>query len=99
QHPPDPEGRGAPVRQAARRAGGRFAMTRRVAVIGAGSWGTALANLLAKKGVPTILWSYEPEVAEEIRRNHRNPTYLVEADLDRRLRATSSLQEAVEGAD
>lgn len=74
-------------------------MTSRVAVIGAGSWGTALANLLARKGVPTILWSYEPDVAEEIRRNHRNPTYLVEADLDRRLRATSSLQEAVEGAD
>lgn len=74
-------------------------MSRRVAVIGAGSWGTALANLLARKGVPTVIWSYEPEVAEEIRRRHRNPTYLVEVDLDRRLRATSSLQEAVDGAE
>ncbi len=68
------------------------------AVIGAGSWGTALANLLAKKDIPTVLWSYEPEVAEAIQRDHRNPTYLVEAALDERLRATSSLEDAVRGA-
>nr|MDQ3388340.1 glycerol-3-phosphate dehydrogenase [Gemmatimonadota bacterium] len=38
-------------------------MSHRVAVVGAGSWGTALANLLAGKGISTILWSFEPEVA------------------------------------
>lgn len=68
------------------------------AVIGAGSWGTALANLLAKKGVDTVVWSYEPEVAEGIVRDHRNPTYLSEAELDPRLRATASIEDAVRRA-
>lgn len=71
----------------------------RTAVIGAGSWGTALANVLAKKGVDTILWSYEPEVAEGIEREHRNPLYLSESALDPRLRATADVEEAVRGAD
>jgi glycerol-3-phosphate dehydrogenase (NAD(P)+) len=70
----------------------------RVAVIGAGSWGTALANLLAKKGVDTILWSFEPEVAEGVGRDHRNPLYLSEIDLHPSLRATTDLAEAAEGA-
>lgn len=74
-------------------------MTReRVAVVGAGSWGTALANLLARKGVPTVLWSYEAEVAEAIGRDHANPRYLSQVSLDPRLRATASMAEAVEEA-
>lgn len=72
--------------------------SQRTAVIGAGSWGTALANLLAKKGVDTIVWSYEADVAEGINASHRNPTYLSEVPLDERLRATDSLEEAVRGA-
>jgi glycerol-3-phosphate dehydrogenase (NAD(P)+) len=71
----------------------------RVAVVGAGSWGTALANVLAKKGIETILWSHEREVAEAIEREHRNPRYLSEIPLDPRLRATFELTAAVEGAD
>lgn len=71
----------------------------RVAVIGAGSWGTALADLLARKGVETLLWSYEPEVAEAIEREHRNPRYLSEIALDPRLRATDDLARAVRGAE
>lgn len=70
----------------------------RVAVVGAGSWGTALANLLALKGFETVVWSYEPEVAESIQREHRNRRYLTEIDLDARLRATTSIEEAVSGA-
>ncbi len=73
-------------------------MTEQVAVIGAGSWGTALANLLAKKGVPTVLWSYEPEVAAGINQEHRNPTYLSEVELAPTLRATASLEEALTDA-
>jgi glycerol-3-phosphate dehydrogenase (NAD(P)+) len=72
---------------------------RRVAVIGAGSWGTALANLLAKKGVETLLWAWEPEAAEGVEREHRNPLYLSEIELDPRLRATSDLAEAAGAAD
>jgi glycerol-3-phosphate dehydrogenase (NAD(P)+) len=74
-------------------------MSARVAVVGAGSWGTALANVLARKGVPTVLWSHEAEVAEGIERDHRNPRYLTEVALDPRLRATPRMAEAVEGAE
>jgi glycerol-3-phosphate dehydrogenase (NAD(P)+) len=72
--------------------------TERVAVVGAGSWGTALADLLARNGTDTVLWSFEPEVAEGITREHRNPRYLSEVELDSRLRATADLEEAVRGA-
>ncbi len=74
-------------------------MSARVAVVGAGSWGTALANLLARKGVPVTLWSHEADVAEGIEREHRNPRYLAEVELDPRLRATADMAEAVEGAE
>ncbi len=74
-------------------------MSARVAVVGAGSWGTALANLLARKGVPVVLWSHEADVAEGIEREHRNPRYLAEVALDPRLRATPEMAEAVEGAE
>lgn len=71
----------------------------RAAVIGAGSWGTALANILAKKGIDTVLWSFEPEVAEGIEREHRNPRYLEGIDLAPSLRATSDMAHALDGAD
>ena len=74
-------------------------MSARVAVVGAGSWGTALANLLARKGVPVTLWSHEADVAEGIEREHRNPRYLADVALDPRLRATPEMAEAVEGAE
>jgi glycerol-3-phosphate dehydrogenase (NAD(P)+) len=70
----------------------------RVAVIGAGSWGTALANLLAKKGYPVRLWSFEEDVAETINSEHRNPRYLKDVPLDQDLVATSLLAEAVADA-
>jgi glycerol-3-phosphate dehydrogenase (NAD(P)+) len=72
---------------------------RRVAVIGAGSWGTALANLLAKKDLPVCIWSFEPDVAEAINTTHRNSRYLSDVSLDPRLRATASLADAIRGAD
>ncbi|HEX6939601.1 MAG TPA: NAD(P)H-dependent glycerol-3-phosphate dehydrogenase [Longimicrobiales bacterium] len=74
-------------------------MTDRVAVLGAGSWGTTLANLLAKKGYPVTLWAYEPEVAAAISTSHENPAYLPGIALDPRLRATADLAASVAGAD
>jgi glycerol-3-phosphate dehydrogenase (NAD(P)+) len=71
----------------------------RVAVIGAGSWGTALANVLASQDVPTVLWAYEPEVAESITRRHENELYAPGRALDARLTATSDLAEALHGID
>jgi glycerol-3-phosphate dehydrogenase (NAD(P)+) len=73
-------------------------MSDRIAVIGAGSWGTALANLLAKKDLPVRIWSFEPDVADGINRDHRNPRYLSDAELSPNIEATTSLPEAVRDA-
>ena len=74
-------------------------MSARIAVIGAGSWGTALGNLLAKKGNLVSMWSYEPEVADSINRLHENTKYMKGIALDQRVQATEHLSEAVTGAD
>lgn len=71
----------------------------RIAVVGAGSWGTALAGLLAKKGHDVVLWAFEPQVVEEIRSEGRNATYLPEIELPEGLRATHEMEEAVAGAE
>jgi len=69
-----------------------------VGVIGAGAWGTALAQLLASKGDEVRLWAYEPEVAEDIRQRHENRVYLAGIELHPALGCTTSLGEAVDGA-
>jgi glycerol-3-phosphate dehydrogenase (NAD(P)+) len=69
-----------------------------VAVIGAGSWGTALAGMLAKKGMAVRIWSYEPDVAAGITSEHRNPRYLSEVELPPELEATTSIADAVADA-
>jgi len=48
----------------------------RIGVVGAGSWGTALANLLAQKGLPVDLWAFEKEVKEQIRDKRENQIFL-----------------------
>ena len=47
-----------------------------IAVLGAGSWGTTLADLLARKGEDVRLWAYEPEVVEAVNWEHQNPAFL-----------------------
>ncbi|HEY7770642.1 NAD(P)H-dependent glycerol-3-phosphate dehydrogenase [Longimicrobium sp.] len=74
-------------------------MTSRAAVIGAGSWGTALGNLLAGKGIETVVWSYEPDVADSINREHVNRKYLDGIELAPSMHATPDMAEAVRGAD
>ena len=70
----------------------------RVAVVGAGSWGTTVASLVAGNA-PTVVWAREPEVAEAIRSRRENPLFLEGHRLHDALEATSTLAEAVEGAD
>jgi glycerol-3-phosphate dehydrogenase (NAD(P)+) len=70
----------------------------RVAVIGAGSWGTAVAALVATNASAT-LWARRPELAREIATDHVNGSYLPGIQLPQRLGATASLEEAVVGAD
>ncbi len=72
-------------------------MPTKVAVIGAGSWGTAVAAL-ASHNVATTLWARKPELAQEIATTHRNPAYLGDVELPAALSATSSLEEAVSGS-
>ena len=71
----------------------------RVAVIGAGSWGTALANMRAQAGDDVVIWAYEPEVVAEINARHRNDLFLPEAPLQASLCATDNLARALEGAE
>ncbi len=73
-------------------------MRLRVAVLGAGSFGTTVAHL-ATRNAPTVLWCRRADTADQINREHRNGQYLPEYDLDPSLRATSSLEEAVRDAD
>ncbi len=70
----------------------------RVAVIGAGSWGSAAASL-ACCNVATVLWARSPELAGQMARTHVNQRYLPEYALPERLAVTSSLEEALEGTD
>jgi glycerol-3-phosphate dehydrogenase (NAD(P)+) len=70
----------------------------RVAVVGAGSWGTTVAALAAVN-TPTVLWSRRPELAEQINVAHVNVDYLPNFVLPEQLRATSSLEDAVSHAD
>ena len=73
----------------------------RIAVIGGGAWGTALADLLARKGefAAVTLWAREPEVVEGINREHLNRTFLPGATLAPDLSAQADLGEAVRAAD
>ncbi|MBI3652850.1 MAG: NAD(P)H-dependent glycerol-3-phosphate dehydrogenase [Acidobacteria bacterium] len=70
---------------------------KRIAVIGAGSWGTALALVAARNQHDVRLWAREPEVAAAIQRQHRNPFYLADVTLPENLRATTALQDALDG--
>jgi glycerol-3-phosphate dehydrogenase (NAD(P)+) len=70
----------------------------RVAVLGAGSWGTTVATL-ACRNAPTTLWSRRSEVAQEINQQHTNARYLPRTPLPRALLATDSIEEAVRDAD
>jgi len=69
-----------------------------VAVLGAGSWGTTLANLLACKGERVRIWAYEAEVVEAINRDRENALFLPGVPLAASLRAESDPRAAVSGA-
>lgn len=68
-------------------------MNQTVGVIGAGAWGTALAQMLASDGRDVVLWAFEPETVEAINSEHRNPQYLPSAELAETIRATGDLAE------
>ncbi len=71
----------------------------KVGVIGAGSWGTALANLLANKGVDITLWVREDEVHQQIKNERMNRVFLPGVELSARLRSVKTFQEALSDRD
>jgi glycerol-3-phosphate dehydrogenase (NAD(P)+) len=73
-------------------------MALKVAVVGAGSWGTAVASLTSRN-VATVLWARSKQLADDISATHVNRCYLPDFGLPGRLAATSSLEEAVTDAD
>jgi glycerol-3-phosphate dehydrogenase (NAD(P)+) len=74
-------------------------VTRTATVLGAGSWGTAFAKVLADAGTDVTLWARRPELAEQINRGHENPDYLPEITLPESLCATHDAAAALTGAD
>jgi glycerol-3-phosphate dehydrogenase (NAD(P)+) len=72
---------------------------KRLVVIGAGAWGTALAIVAQRAGTGAILWARDPEVAAAINERHQNPYYLPGVALDPAIAATADLESAVATAD
>jgi glycerol-3-phosphate dehydrogenase (NAD(P)+) len=68
-----------------------------VAVMGAGAWGSALAQVLADAGNTVVLWARRPEVADEINTDHRNRRYLGNTVLPTEVRATPDPAKALVG--
>jgi glycerol-3-phosphate dehydrogenase (NAD(P)+) len=67
----------------------------RCAVVGAGAWGTALADLLATNGAEVWLWAFERDVAAAINARHENPRFLPGTALAPTIEATSDLRDAL----
>jgi glycerol-3-phosphate dehydrogenase (NAD(P)+) len=72
---------------------------RRLAIIGAGAWGTALATAAGRAGSRPLLWARSPEVAAAINRRHENPVFLPGIALDPGIAATTHLAIATRDAD
>jgi glycerol-3-phosphate dehydrogenase (NAD(P)+) len=70
-------------------------MKKGVAVIGAGAWGTSFSTLLANNGFQVKLWCFEKEVVEDIKHKGENSKYLPGFKLDKKIKPTNDLQEAL----
>jgi glycerol-3-phosphate dehydrogenase (NAD(P)+) len=74
-------------------------MMQRVTIFGAGAWGTAIAQLLADNGHAITMWAKQQKIADEITLQHTNATYLPGITLPNNITATTSIDEAINGAD
>src|SRR5262245_40569358 len=72
---------------------------RRIAVLGAGSWGTTYAKVMADAGRDVVLWARRPEVAAAVADKHENTDYLPGIRLPDNLTSTSDPAEALDGAE
>ncbi|MDC0033561.1 NAD(P)-dependent glycerol-3-phosphate dehydrogenase [Alphaproteobacteria bacterium] len=65
-----------------------------IGILGAGAWGTALAQAISTAGHQTVLWANEQEVVDSINRDHENPLFLQGVSLNPAIQATNVLAEA-----
>ena len=72
---------------------------KRIAIIGAGSWGTALGVVAARAGHDVQLWARNAKVVDSINREHLNSVYLTDTPLPSSLRATEDITEVMDGAE
>jgi len=72
-------------------------MNAKVAILGAGAWGTAVGKSIADKGIDVVLWSFEKDVAEDINLRHTNSKYLPGSILPANMSAVTSILEAASG--
>ncbi|QQO10401.1 NAD(P)H-dependent glycerol-3-phosphate dehydrogenase [Breznakiella homolactica] len=72
-------------------------MAAKIAVLGAGAWGTAVAKAIADKGHDVDIWSHEASTADDINTNHINGQFLPEVELPHNLRAMTDIGQAAEG--
>lgn len=72
---------------------------KKISIIGAGSFGTALAVVLGNKGFSVTIWAREKEVTAGINKNRTNPEYLSEVSLPDTVHASSSVEEALRDAE
>jgi glycerol-3-phosphate dehydrogenase (NAD(P)+) len=72
---------------------------KRIVVIGAGSWGTALAIHAARAGHEVCVWSHNNAVVDSINRNHSNSRYLIEFPIPKSVRATNNIVASVDPAE
>ena len=77
----------------------RHRMGSNISVIGGGSWGTALAMIMAEKGYDVHLWVFEPDLVDTLNSTRENSLYLPEVKLPDGIRATNSIEEAVQDSE
>jgi glycerol-3-phosphate dehydrogenase (NAD(P)+) len=77
----------------------RVGSARRIAVVGAGAWGTALAAHAARQDHAVSLWAHEPDVVADITHRHENGVFLEGVQLPASIRASNDPAEVLEGAD
>jgi glycerol-3-phosphate dehydrogenase (NAD(P)+) len=72
---------------------------KRIAIVGAGAWGTALSTVGRRAGLDVIIQAHEPAVVDAINRDHVNPVYLKGVTLDPAVKAVAEPAQAAQGAD
>jgi len=72
---------------------------KKISIIGAGAWGTALAAVACRAGMDVIIQAQEDDVAKAINDSHENTTFLAGVDLDEKIRATTDMADATAGAE